>query len=133
MYDAGVGESEDMLHLAALCRQVLPGVRCCFAGFSFGSYVAYRAAAETPHALLVTIAPAVQNYDYTGYSPKPAPWLLVQGEDDEVVPFASVLAFAHQQDLSVLRFPDTGHFFHSKLLALKACLLAEIERVLSCS
>jgi len=129
-YDAGVGESEDMMHLGALCQQALPNVRFCFAGFSFGSYVAYRAAAQSQSALLVTIAPPVHHYDYTEWKPKPSPWLVVQGDEDDVVPLAEVLAFAELQQLSVIQFPETGHFFHGQLIKLKECLSTEIGRVL---
>ncbi len=133
IYDAGVGESEDMLHLACLFREINPALKFCFAGFSFGSYVAYRAAAQFGADVLVTIAPAVNHYDYTVYAPRPTPWILVHGEDDEVVPFAEVVAFAEQQQLPLIRFPATGHFFHSKLLLLKDALLAQLKRVLLCS
>ncbi len=133
VYDAGIGESIDMLELARQCRVMLPDVRLCFAGFSFGSYVAYRAAAQTQSALLLTIAPPVHHYDYATWSPRPSPWLVVQGDDDEVVPLADVLRFAEQQQLSVMRLAKTGHFFHGQLLALKERLLPEIKRVLSCN
>lgn len=132
-YDAGIGESDDMLHLARLCREAMPGVQCCFAGFSFGSYVAYRAAAQSHSALLVTIAPSVHHYDYTEFNPQPMPWLVVAADEDEIVPLAEILAFGEQHQLAIMQFADTGHFFHSRLIALKERLLAEIQRVLPCS
>lgn len=118
-YDAGMGESEDMLILAKLFQAEYPSTALIFAGFSFGSYVAYRAASLYPNALLITIAPSVQNYNYQEFTPKPAPWVILQGETDEVVSFDSVKDFAKEQSLELIEFPETGHFFHGQLLALK--------------
>lgn len=129
VYDEGIGESEDMLLLARLCKQEIPGVKILFAGFSFGSYVVYRAAAQCRHALLVTIAPPVHHYDYTEFSQVPGPWIVAQGNDDEVVPVELVLDFIAQSsaDISLLRFADTGHFFHGKLIELKLLLTEAIR------
>jgi alpha/beta superfamily hydrolase len=127
-YDAGLGESEDMLYLARLCREEKPEIQFFFAGFSFGSYVAYRAAAQFPNCLLITIAPAVNHCDYNQFKTPPDPWVVIQGDEDEVVPSQMVLDFAAQQSppLPVVRFPDTGHFFHGKLLELKSTLIEAI-------
>ncbi|MFA6303537.1 MAG: hypothetical protein WC627_10480 [Legionella sp.] len=124
-YDDGVGESEDMLVFAKAYQQQVPEVRFIFAGFSFGSYVAYRAAAATNQSQLITIAPPVHHYDYTEFQPDPFPWLIVQGLADEVVPANLVEEFAkeHSPPLPVIEFADTGHFFHGKLLELKDKLI----------
>lgn len=126
VFDNGPGESDDMLCLARLWATLVPNNRFIFAGFSFGSYVAYRAAAQWPHDLLISIAPPVMRYDYDQFHPAPAVWHIVQGEKDEVVPAEEVVAFAEQSTppLSVHYFPQAGHFFHGGLLELKACLLA---------
>lgn len=129
-YDAGLGESEDMLLLSRLWRQAFPTAVVFFAGFSFGSYVAYRAAAAYQQQIanetcLITIAPPVHHYDYTEFALKSMPWVIVQGDDDEVVPAQLVYDFALQTKpvLPVLRFENTGHFFHGKLIELKTRLI----------
>ncbi|MCW0218659.1 MAG: hypothetical protein OJI67_10085, partial [Prosthecobacter sp.] len=128
VYDAGAGESEDMLALMRLWHAAFPDTRFIFAGFSFGSYVAWRAAAQSPHALLISIAPAVHHYDYKAL-PAPHPWCVIQGDDDEVVPAQLVLDFAAQAvpPLPIVRFAETGHFFHGKLLELKTALIEMVE------
>jgi alpha/beta superfamily hydrolase len=118
-YDAGIGESEDMLILAKLFQAEFPLSTLIFAGFSFGSYVAYRAASQHPNALLITVAPSVQNYNYKEFTPQPMPWTILQGEEDEVVPFVDVETFAKEQGLPMIPFPETSHFFHGQLLILK--------------
>ncbi|MDP1603672.1 MAG: hypothetical protein Q8M03_10455 [Legionella sp.] len=131
-YDAGIGESEDMIMLARLWQQDYPEARFLFAGFSFGSYVAYRTAALIPHDLLITVAPAVHHYNYQEFSPRPNPWYILQGDEDEVVPLQLVLDFAAQSQpaLPVIRFPETGHFFHGKLLLLKPEIMAIVSQVI---
>ena len=124
VYDEGVGESEDMLALVRAWQQEQPSALFIFAGFSFGSYVAYRTAAQCVHQLLITIAPPVHHYDYNEFHPAPNPWVIIQGEEDEVVPPALVFDFArlHNPELQVLRFANTTHFFHGKLIELKTQL-----------
>ena len=126
VYNDGIGESEDMLLLAQKWQQELPSTLFIFAGFSFGSYVAYRAAGQFPHQLLITIAPSVQHYNYAEFNPMPTPWIVVQGEEDEVVPSELVIDFAAQAAVPIIRFPGTGHFFHGKLIELKSQLIASI-------
>ncbi len=132
VYDAGIGESEDMLACAALVQLEYPEARFVFAGFSFGSYVTYRAAGQFPHELLISIAPPVHHYDYLEFKMDAASWVIAQGEADEVVPSTEVFAFfeQHYPIAKVLHFPDTGHFFHSKLIDLKAQLEPLIKQQL---
>ena len=133
VYDEGLGESEDMLLLAQHCLQEMPGLQLLFAGFSFGSYVAYRAAAQCKHRLLLTIAPPVHHYDYTEFSTPPCPWIVAQGDADDVVPLDCVLDFFADFSPSspILRFPGTGHFFHGELIALKSRLIEVLQDYLS--
>lgn len=125
IYDDGIGESDDMISLAKLWNMEQPQTQFIFAGFSFGSYVAYRTAALFGQGLLITIAPPVHHYNYSEFSPLPQSWLILQGEDDEVVPSEEVYRFAKASspEISVVRFAQTGHFFHGKLLDLKAALM----------
>ncbi|KTD58517.1 alpha/beta superfamily transporter hydrolase [Legionella sainthelensi] len=123
-YDAGQGESEDMLALARELQKEQPEKKLIFAGFSFGSYVTYRAAAQVHAHLLISIAPPIHHYNYHEFNPAPFPWVIVQGEEDEVVPPALVFDFASQLDpeVPVIRFANTSHFFHGKLIELKTKL-----------
>lgn len=129
VYDAGIGESEDMLLLVQQWQAQWPELKLIFAGFSFGSYVAYRAAAQADSKLLITVAPAVHHYNYGEFDRDPSPWLVVQGEDDEVVPQALVFDFVQQAKTTIdlIPFANTGHFFHGKLIELKATLMDYIS------
>lgn len=124
-YDDGVGEGEDMIALTTAWQHEQPEACFIFAGFSFGSYVTYRAASQVAHSLLISIAPPVHHYNYKEFEPSPHPWLIVQGDEDEVVPSELVIDFAKQANpvIPVLQFANTTHFFHGKLLELKAQLI----------
>lgn len=124
-FDNGIGESEDMIALATTWLNERPNTQFIFAGFSFGSYVAYRTAAKMPHVALITIAPPVHHFNYLEFNPHPAPWLVVQGNDDEVVPASVVMAFSQNNHppLDLIQFENTGHFFHGQLIELKAQVL----------
>lgn len=120
-YDAGIGESEDMDVLMKNIQTNFPDMQFILAGFSFGSYVAYRAALLHPPKLLLTIAPPVHHYDYSHQVKPSYPWIIFQGDADEVVPASKVIEFAksHTPPIQVIDFPQTGHFFHGKLLILR--------------
>lgn len=129
-YDGGVGESEDLLFLAHALQQQSETRQLLLAGFSFGSYVVYRAAAQQCPALLITIAPPVHHYDYHEFTlPHSLPWVIVQGDKDEVVPPALVYQFANgfNPPLPIVHFVNTGHFFHGQLVALKSRLAPLIK------
>ena len=45
--------------------------------------------------------------------------LIIHGEKDEVVDIAKPLAWCATQDLPLIVIPESGHFFHGKLIALR--------------
>jgi len=128
-YDAGIGESLDMLGLANAWLKEHPTSTLFFAGFSFGSYVAYRAAAQMPHGLLLTVAPSVQHYAYQEFTKLPAPWIIAHGDQDQVVPVSAVLDMveACAPNIILERFPDAEHFFHGQLIELKTRLAQVLQ------
>lgn len=129
-YDAGVGESDDLLMIRQQCLQARDSLQFIFAGFSFGSYVTYRAAAQCPHALLISIAPSVQHYDYEEFTQSPSPWAVLHGDLDEIVSIELVRDFVRKSAMTIdlHEFSQTTHFFHGKLLDLRACLVKVIQQ-----
>ncbi|MEP6938684.1 MAG: alpha/beta hydrolase [Rudaea sp.] len=128
-FDDGTGETDDLLAVAAWLRAARPHDALWLGGFSFGSYVATRASAQLPTRQLITIAPAVTRCDFATLSPPPCPWLIVQGEADEVVDPAAVYAFAatRQPPPDLVRLADTGHFFHGRLVELRALVQEHVR------
>jgi uncharacterized protein len=131
-WDEGRGEIEDALAVVAWARHRWPGRPLWLAGFSFGAFVSFAAAQEAKPAALVTIAPPVTRFPLDE-SPDPAvPWLLVHGEDDEVVDFHEVVAWARARPVSprLVLLPATSHFFHGRLGELQRVVqdfLGELE------
>lgn len=119
-YDEGNGEVEDALAVADEMRARFGERPLWLAGFSFGSFVALRAATRTPCAGLIMVAPPVQRFAFDQTLPD-CPLLVVQGDADEVVDCADVTAWVRSAT-PVPRFelvPDVGHFFHGRLTDLR--------------
>ncbi|MBB70990.1 MAG: hypothetical protein CMF50_01165 [Legionellales bacterium] len=128
----GVGEVDDLAAVIEWVRQVNPNDDILLAGFSFGSYVAARAASEHEPVYLISVAPPVHHYDFAELTDKiTSPWLVLMGEADEVVPPEEVYDWvkSFKQPPQLVRFPETGHFFHGKLLDLKDRVLTVLEEL----
>jgi alpha/beta superfamily hydrolase len=116
----GLGETEDALAVIAEGRRRWPHAAVWLAGFSFGGAVAFRAAARAGAQLLVTVAPAVRLIAVNDIKVPDCPWLIVQGDMDELVDPAAVLHWAAQLQPAptVKVLPGVGHFFHGRLREL---------------
>ncbi|MFA6984782.1 MAG: alpha/beta fold hydrolase [Arenimonas sp.] len=123
-FDDGRGEVLDLLAVARWAHAVHPDDVLWLGGFSFGSWVALQAARQLPVQQMISIAPPVGLRDFTGVLPPPCPWLLIQGESDEIVSAPAVFEWAAKQSPApvVVRMPDTGHFFHRHLLDLRGAI-----------
>lgn len=123
-HDEGRGEVDDLLAITEWIKKLFPNDEIWFAGFSFGAYVATKGAMQFSPKQLVTIAPQVSRFKEDDLTRVICPWLLVQGEKDEVVSaeevFAWIETLAHKPE--VIRIPDASHFFHGKLLELRELL-----------
>lgn len=123
-FDNGDGESGDLVTVAQWVRQVRPGDALWLAGFSFGSYIALRCARSLGADVLITVAPPVGRYEVTELAMPTSPWLVVQGEDDEVVDPQGVFDWIEKLDPkpTLIRMPETGHFFHRRLMDLRGAV-----------
>lgn len=121
VFDQGVGETADADAVASWGAQRWPGRTMVLAGFSFGAYVALRLAQQRVPRHLITIAPAISLFDVSKMAVPPCPWLVVQGDADDVVDPAAVLSWVNGLDpkprLVVLN--GVGHFFHGRLHELR--------------
>lgn len=127
-YDHGNGEFEDLLAVIDWMQRENPQFSIWMAGFSFGAYIAAKAATQIPISKLVLIAPPVKNFPMLSMLPFLCPWVLVQGEKDEVVSAEDVLQWAANREPAplVIRFPEASHFFHGQLVELRQ----ELEKAL---
>jgi alpha/beta superfamily hydrolase len=133
-HDEGRGETQDFLHLIATAPTWLGAGTAAelpraLAGFSFGSYVAARAARTLAaqhhpvrHLVLVGCA--------AGKWPMPevrADTLVIHGEMDETIPLRDVLDWARPQDLPVVVLPGADHFFHRRLTTLRRLVVQSLR------
>jgi len=123
-FDDGIGETDDLLAVARWAQHVRPRDALWLAGFSFGSYVAARAAPQLPVRQMISIAPPVGRWDFSHLASPLCPWLVVQGEADEIVDANAVYTWvaAQPEPPALVRMPETGHFFHGRLLDLRGVI-----------
>ena len=118
-YAGGIGECDDALAVVACGGERWPERPLYLGGFSFGAAVAAQIAARVAPAGLVTVAPPIDRLRKNFVAPQ-CPWLLVQGEADDVVPPGPVLEWSRSlaSPPKVVLLPGVGHFFHGSLAAL---------------
>lgn len=123
-YDEGRGEQDDLRTVADWVRASRPDDQLWLAGFSFGAYVSLAMAAELQPSMLISIAPPAGRWDFASVTTPTMPWLVVQGEADEVVDPQAVYAWLERLKAGpeLVRMPDTSHFFHRKLMDLRGAL-----------
>jgi uncharacterized protein len=136
-HDHGVGETADFLHLidvvprwprwteSSPAAHTLP---LALAGFSFGSFVAGRAAqalAEAGRAPrhLVLVGAAAGKWALPRADPAA---LVIHGEQDETIPLADVLDWARDSGPPVVVVPGADHFFHRRLTLIKRLVLQHL-------
>ncbi len=124
-YADGLGEVEDAVAVLDFARQRWPGRPLWLGGFSFGGMVAIAAAGQRRIDRLVTVAPPVYRMDMATVSQPDCPWLILIGDEDELVDVDAVIAWVNELEpgphLIVLQGVD--HFFHGRLTQLKDCLI----------
>jgi len=130
-HDNGRGEVGDAAAAIAAGAERWPHAALWLAGFSFGGVVALRAAAVAQPACLVTVAPGITKSDVSDVPRPECPWLIVQGDADDVVPEQAVsawaLTLAPPPELRVL--PGAGHYFHGRINELRDVIVDFMRRV----
>ena len=120
-YDEGIGELDDALAAIRWMREKNPGLRLWLAGFSFGAAIAVKTALVTEVDGLVSVAPAISRFA-TGLESEPqCPWLIIQGDQDELVDVEETIAWFNSLEPGpeLLIVPGGEHFFHGRLIDLR--------------
>jgi len=128
-HDEGRGELEDLLHVV---DTQAPDGPLAIAGFSFGAFVAAGAVVRLwdrrPPAKVVLVGTATSRFAVPALPPASHDATLVlHGEQDDTVEFASVLDWARPQQLPVTVVPGGGHFFHGQLPLLKSLVVRHLR------
>lgn len=129
-FDHGEGELDDLRAVAAWVRAARPDAALWLAGFSFGAYVSLRAAMELRPAMLVSIAPPAGRWEFERIATPTMPWLVIQGEEDEIVDPQAVYDWLQRigAQAEIVRMPETSHFFHRKLMDLRGAIKHGVQR-----
>jgi alpha/beta superfamily hydrolase len=117
-YAEGIGETDDALAVAEWATKRWPGAELWLAGFSFGGAVAIRASvARSEVARLVTVAPAIDRVSVDSSRLPCCPWLLVQGNRDDLVDPARIKTWATglERPPAIAWLEGADHFFHGRL------------------
>jgi uncharacterized protein len=120
-YADGDGEVEDAVAAAGFMRDRHAGQALWLAGFSFGAAIAVRAAIDVRPAGLISVAPAARRFAGNLDAQPECPWLILQGDTDEVVDVNETVEWVDGlepgPELRLLKGVD--HFFHGKLNVLR--------------
>lgn len=127
-YAEGIGEIDDCLAVIDYMQKNYPHKTLWLMGFSFGAFIAAKAASIIETDLLVTVAPPLGKAYFGLFPERTKPWILVQSKDDKVIDAKAVFDWYEtlQHKPTFLRFEDAGHFFHGKLIQLREQLIAAI-------
>lgn len=129
-FDDAAGEYDDAVAAVNWLQARYPELPVWLAGFSFGGAIAIRVANSHSVAGLVSVAPAVRRFAADVESAPACPWLLVQGDEDELVDIDETIEFVNRlepgPELAV--FEGGGHFFHGRLVELRSTVEAFIAR-----
>ena len=132
-YDNGVGELDDALAALDWLAQHYPNVPLWLGGFSFGAAIAVRAAVSKTRSTavsgLISVAPAIYRFA-DGLEQQPeCPWLVIQGDEDELVEVDETIAWFNSlaPGPELLVVPGAEHFFHGRLGDLRSAVMEFVE------
>jgi len=123
-HDDGYGETDDLFAVIEWVRHARPNDELWLGGFSFGSYISIRAAQNLKLGQLISIAPPVYRYEFAKLQHPDCPWLVIQGDEDDVVSYENVAAWVEKTEPQpeFLVMEQAGHFFHRRLMDLRGLL-----------
>jgi uncharacterized protein len=122
-FDRGEGELSDAASALDWLQTYNPNAGTCWvAGFSFGAWIGMQLLMRRPEIeSFIAIAPPANIYDFTFLAPCPSSGLILQGDQDTVVPIDSVqklvTKLSHQRDIKIdfRKVPGADHYFADSL------------------
>jgi hypothetical protein len=125
-FDRGEGEFADATAAFDWLQAAHPNAKACWVGgFSFGAWIGMQLLMRRPEiGAFVSVAPPAGMLDFSFLAPCPASGLIVQGDQDQVVPPEAtqklVAKLKHQRDITIEHRIVKGadHFFYNHLTEL---------------
>ena len=126
VFDNGIGELDDALAALHWLSDRHPDLPIWLAGFSFGAAMAVKAAVIEPVDGLISVAPAISRFA-SGLETQPqCPWLIVQGDEDELVDIEETVEWVDglEPGPELLVLEGAEHFFHGRLTELREAVMS---------
>jgi len=128
-FDEGIGELDDALAAIEWMRAHESNGPLWLAGFSFGAAIAVRAAVGNEVDGLISVAPAVSRFAAGLTSQPECPWLVIQGDEDELVSVDETLDWMNSlepgPELQIMNGAE--HFFHGRLVDLRHAVTGFVQ------
>jgi alpha/beta superfamily hydrolase len=123
-FDDGYGETDDLFAVVEWVRRTRPRDELWLGGFSFGAFVSLKAAQNLQLGQLISIAPAVGRYGFSELSHPGCSWLVIQGDEDELVSIDTVRDWVDGMEPApaLVVMEQADHFFHRRLMDLRGLL-----------
>ena len=127
-FDRGEGELSDAASALDWLQTYNPNASACWiAGFSFGAWIGMQLLMRRPEISgFICVAPPANIYDFSFLAPCPSSGLMVQGDQDDVVPHEAVAKLvqklSNQRDIKIdyKIIKGANHFFNEHLDQLQA-------------
>jgi alpha/beta superfamily hydrolase len=120
-FDEGKGEIQDALAALEWLKANISAGPMWLAGFSFGGAMAIHTAVTSSASGLVSVAPATSRFANDLDRQPECPWLIVQGDQDELVDINETIDYVNSLNPGpqLAIFPQGEHFFHGRLIELR--------------
>src|SRR5207244_6517514 len=118
-FDRGEGELADAAAALDWLQGYNPNAPTCWvAGYSFGAWIGMQLLMRRPEIeAFISVSPPANQYDFTFLAPCPSSGLILQGDQDTLVPAEAVQKLvhklSHQRDIKIdfRKIPGADHFF----------------------
>ena len=135
-FDNGIGELSDAASALDWLQQFNPEAHTTWVGgFSFGAWIGMQLLMRRPEIKgFISIAPPANMYDFTFLAPCPSSGIIVDGENDEVVPPSAVLKLVDklktQRHITIHHstIPGANHFFDGRVDELMSTVNTYLDK-----
>ena len=122
-YDRGEGELSDAASALDWLQTFNQNATTCWiAGFSFGAWIGMQLLMRRPEISgFISVSPPANMYDFSFLAPCPSSGMVIQGDQDEIVPEPAVAKLVeklgHQRDLEIdyRIIKGANHFYQNHI------------------
>ncbi len=132
-YDEGRGEMDDVRYALEFLSRRYPSVPVLVAGFSFGSYVGLRVAANDDRAqAMIGLGVPAKWFEGDTLQGCHKPKLLIHGTQDELAPYELAVEWFEQVPApkSMIAIEGADHFFQGRLDEVQAIIANFVQTLI---